>query len=325
MRKFAGFALLSILAATPGHTQTATGELQLHIRDSQNLGLPSTVTLRGEAAQISKTLQSDSSGDLDVRRLPFGVYSVTIRHEGFAPVVRTIEIRSAFPAQYRITLNPERSETSIVVKSSQTLIDMDRAGAVNEIGKLQIENRLSSLPGRGLIDLVNSEPGWVIEGNAVLHPRGSEYQTQFVVNGIPLTENRSPGFGSQLEASDVESMSIYTAGIPAEYGRKMGGIVEVNTLRDARQGLHGTAVLSGGSFSTADGYLFTQYGWGKNSAGVGADGAYTDWYENPPVTQNFTNNATSGDFSGQFERQFSKARPTEPGCATRIRALSGAE
>jgi hypothetical protein len=26
-------------------------------------------------------------------------------------------------------------------------------------------------------------------------------------------------------------MSIYTAGIPAEYGRKMGGVVEVNTLR----------------------------------------------------------------------------------------------
>ncbi len=44
-------------------------------------------------------------------------------------------------------------------------------------------------------DLVNSQPGWLYEGNAVLHPRGSEYQTQFVVDGIPLTDNRSPGFG----------------------------------------------------------------------------------------------------------------------------------
>ena len=47
-------------------------------------------------------------------------------------------------------------------------------------------------------------------------------------------------------------MSIYTAGIPAEYGRKMGGVVEVNTLQDAEPvGFHGQAVLSGGSFASA--------------------------------------------------------------------------
>ena len=43
-------------------------------------------------------------------------------------------------------------------------------------------------------------------------------------------------------------MSIYTAGIPAEYGRKMGGVIEVNTLQDSQAGFHGQAVLSGGSF-----------------------------------------------------------------------------
>ncbi len=88
-------------------------------------------------------------------------------------------------------------------------------------------------------DLVNSQPGWLYEGNAVLHPRGSEYQTQFVVDGIPLTDNRSPSFGPEIEADDVESMSIFTAGIPAEYGRKMGGVVEVNTLQDSQAGFHG--------------------------------------------------------------------------------------
>ncbi len=84
---------------------------------------------------------------------------------------------------------------------------------------------------------MNSQPGWLYEGNAVLHPRGSEYQTQFVMDGIPLTDNRSPSFGPEIEADDVQSMSIYTAGIPAEYGRKMGGVVEVNTLQDVAAGL----------------------------------------------------------------------------------------
>jgi hypothetical protein len=43
-------------------------------------------------------------------------------------------------------------------------------------------------------------------------------------------------------------MSVYTAGIPAEYGRTIGVIVELNTVRDTRTGLHGQADLSGGSF-----------------------------------------------------------------------------
>jgi len=49
----------------------------------------------------------------------------------------------------------------------------------------------------------------------------------------------------------VQSLSIYTAGIPAEYGRKMGGVIEVNTLRDPQPGFRGELVLSGGSFDLA--------------------------------------------------------------------------
>src|SRR6202012_2973613 len=121
-------------------------------------------------------------------------------------------------------------------------------GSVNQIGTDIIEHRLGSIPGRSLQDLVNSQPGWLYEGNAVLHPRGSEYQTQFVVDGIPLTDDRSPSFGPEMEADDVQSMSIYTAGIPAEYGRKMGGVIEVNTLQDSQPGFHGLVVLSRRSF-----------------------------------------------------------------------------
>jgi len=137
---------------------------------------------------------------------------------------------------------------------------------------------------------------------AVLHPRGSEYQTQFVVDGIPLTDNRSPSFGPEIEADDIQSMSIYTAGIPAEYGRKMGGVVEVNTLQDAQDGFHGQVVLSGGSFDSAGSFAEGQYVWGKNTFGASASGSMTDHYLNPVVPQNFTNNGTTGDFSVHYQR-----------------------
>jgi hypothetical protein len=51
--------------------------------------------------------------------------------------------------------------------------------------------------------------------------------------------NRSPAFAPALNADDVESMRVLTASYPAEYGRKMGGIVEVTTQKNVTTGLHG--------------------------------------------------------------------------------------
>src|ERR1700730_1146566 len=100
-------------------------------------------------------------------------------------------------------------------------------------------------------------------------------------------------------------MSIYTAGMPAEYGRKMGGVVEVNTLQDAEAGFHGQIVLSGGSFDSAGAFAQGQYVWGKNTLGVSASGSMTDHYLNPVVPQNFSNSGTLGDFSVHYQRIFS--------------------
>jgi outer membrane receptor for Fe3+-dicitrate len=85
----------------------------------------------------------------------------------------------------------------------------------------------------------------------------------------------------------------------------MGGIIEVNTSKDSREGLHGEVVLSGGSFDTASGYTLLQYLSGKNLFGISVDGSLTSHYLNPPVPQNYTNTATVGDFSGTYERELS--------------------
>ena len=284
--------------------QSNNGELRLKVTDPAGLGVKSSVQLVSEVNQVRKILVTDDAGNLVAKLLPFGVYRLEVQRDGFAPFSDSIEIRSEIPAQYHVTLRIAPLSTSVTVNDAETLIDPHRSGAINRIGKDTIEGRVTSLPGRSLQDLVNSQPGWLYEGNAVLHRRGSEYQTQIVVDGIPLTDNRSPSFGPEIEADNVQSMSIYTAGIPAEYGRKMGGVVEMVTSKDSAQGFHGEAVLAGGSFATADGYLRTQYGWGKNTLGLSAEGSMTERYLNPPVVENFTNNGTTGDFGINYERDF---------------------
>jgi outer membrane cobalamin receptor len=296
--------LLWLLWAVPLSAQSNSGELRLKITDPAGLGVKSSVQLVSEVNQVRRALMTDDGGNLVAKLLPFGVYRLDVQGEGFAPYSESIEIRSAIPTEYHVTLRIAPLSTSVTVNDAETLIDPHRPGTINRIGKDTIADRATSLPGRSIQDLVNSQPGWLYEGNAVLHPRGSEYQTQLVVDGIPLTDNRSPSFGPEIEADDVQSMSIYTAGIPAEYGRKMGGIVEMATTKDSSPGFHGEAVLAGGSFATADGYLLAQYGWGKNTLGVNAEGAATDRYANPPVLQNYTNNGTTGDFGASYERDF---------------------
>ncbi len=291
------FLFVGVLCA-----QTNTGELRLKVTDPAGLGAKVTVRIVSEASEYRNKLTTNDEGKIIAQRLPFGLYQLEIRQPGFADVSETVNIRSSLPTDYTIQLKLPSVAQSVNVTAAGTLIDPDQSGSVSQIGTASIQNRLGSVPGRSIQDLVNSQPGWLYEGNAVLHPRGSEYQTQFVVDGIPLTDDRSPSFGPQIEADDVQSISVYTAGIPAEYGRKMGGVVEVNTLEDSEPGFHGQVVLSGGSFDSAGSFAEGQYVWGKNTFGASASGSMTDHYLNPVVPQNFSNTGTLGDFSARYQR-----------------------
>jgi TonB-dependent Receptor Plug Domain len=296
------FAALFLFCALPLLSQSNSGELRLKVTDPSGLAVKTTVLIVSEANQYRNALATTDQGTLDVQRLPFGIYQLEITQPGFAPASESVQIRSSIPTDYLFQLKLTSVSQSVTVTAADTLVDPDQAGSISQIGTDTIQHRLSSLPGRSLQDLVNSQPGWLYEGNAVLHPRGSEYQTQFVVDGIPLTDNRSPSFGPEIEADDVQSMSIYTAGIPAEYGRKMGGIVEVNTLQDPQAGFHGEVVLSGGSFDSAGAFAQGQYTWGQNTLGGSASGSMTDHYLNPVVPENYSNTGTLGDFSLRYQR-----------------------
>jgi hypothetical protein len=297
-----GILLLAFALALPGTAQSNAGELRLKVAGPDGIPLKASIELSSDAIQFHRAFSTDDSGQLTARNLPFGRYRLQVRRESFSPYDGVIEIHSAIPTEYVVKLSLAALSTAVNVTAEDTLLDPERAGASNHLDQQQIAERPASLPGRSLQDLINSQPGWLYEGNAVLHPRGSEYQTQFVVDGIPLTDNRSPSFGPEIEADDVDSLTIYTAGIPAEYGRKMGGIVEINTVRDSQPGLHGHFVLGGGSFETAGAFSQLQYSSGHNTFGVSASGDGTAHYLNPVVPENFTNRGTTGDFSLSFAR-----------------------
>jgi hypothetical protein len=218
-----------------------------------------------------------------------------------------IEIRSVLPItrEIKLTVNPVQSV--IEVKDSETLVAPDRTAAAYYTGSREIKERRMAQPGRGLIDLAVMQPGWTIEANGILHPRESEYDTQFIVDGFPVLDNRSPAFARPIEADDVESMVQYTSGIPAEFGDKLGGVIELNTVRNTSPGFHGVYIAQGGSFDTLSSYLSGQYLSGKTTVSASGEGFLTDRYLDPPTTRNYTNHASSTSFTGSIEQDFTNS------------------
>ena len=291
--------------ALPAAAQRDRGELQIEVHDPQGAVLSASGELVSQGNQFHLDFTVGDDGRYAAQDLAFGVYRVSVSHSGFVSSVQLVEIRSIVPQHLSLTLGLKPVETQVQVSETETLVDPSTTSAVYTIGSQTIGEQISPQSGRGVLDVVDAQPGWLQEANGVLHPRGSEYDVQFVVDGLPMTENRSPGFAPPIESSEVESMRVMTAGFPAEYGRKLGGVVEVSSPKNNPAGLHGEFEAEGGSFSTASasGALF--YSSGGNRFSVTGDGFHSGRYLDPPVLQNYTNIGNAGGFSSSYERDFS--------------------
>ncbi len=302
-----GLVLFCALTAT---AQRELGELQLEVQDSQGAAVAASVELVSEANQVRRSFTTSDDGQATAQNLPLGIYRVAVTRQGFAPNVQTIGIHSEVPLRVTVTLMVTPVQTQVQVTDSATLIDPYRTTAVEAIGSQALREEVPAQPGRGLLDLVDSLPGWIFEANGVLHPRGSEYQVQFIVDGIPLTENRSPGFAAPVETSvgtgDSGSVQVRTADYPAEYGRKLGGVIEIATPKDLPSGLHGDISVDGGSFASAGGGVDLSYAAGANRLLFSGGGFYSQRYLDPPVLGNYTNSGSGGTTAVSYERDLSK-------------------
>src|SRR5579871_1615534 len=299
-----------LLAVWPLWAQRQAGELRLQVVDPTGAPLPASGELLGQATQVRRQFSAGPDGLQTISALPFGVYRLRVDREGFQSVTALIEIRSEVPLNYRVTLGVAPIETTIDVSETATLLNPDRTGASQQLGSGTLRDRPASSPARALIDLVNSQPGWLLEANGVLHPRGSEYGVQYVFDGLPLLDNRSPNFAPSPDIDEVQSMVVRTGGYPAEYGRKLGGVIEVTSTRDVLPGLHGKVTVEGGSFAAFDGSIDLQYGLGKDTFALRSDGLATDRYLDPTVRQNYTNHGSGAGAGASWERNWGTADRT---------------
>src|SRR5687767_11681091 len=162
-----------------------------------------------------------------------------------------------------------------------------RTGASGIISLCSARNRSRT------VDVVTTMPGWLVEANGVLHPRGSEYDTQYVVDGMPVYDNRSITFAPVFEGGEFESLSVMAAGIPAEFGRRLGGVIVLDTRRVEGRSRHSEVDFTVGSHSTYLGGFSHQYSGDNTSFTAGLETGHTSRYLDPPSLENFSNKASS--------------------------------
>ncbi len=177
-----GIVALFFFSAVNAQAQRVRGELRLEVRDPHGAAVSPAGELISEANGIRRAFVAGPEGRYVAQDLPFGVYRLSLQAEGFAPWSDLVEIRSEVPVRVAVTLGVAPVTTQVQVNDSATLVDPYATGTLYSIGRQAIEEHDAAQPGRELLDLVAEQPGWVYEANGVLHPRGSEYDVQFVVS-----------------------------------------------------------------------------------------------------------------------------------------------
>ena len=276
-----------------GFSQWMEGRLEIQVLDTNGLGVPASIELASRSPEFAATAAADPSGSAVIRRVPPGIYRLTVRHPGFEAFERQVEFRSAVPQSIKVTLKIAPVTEEITVSTSSPLFEPLQPSVPMRAGRQSLDWTLGTTLGRSTADVVTTMPGWLLEANAVLHPRGSEYDTQYVIDGMPLYDNRSIAFAPPFENTEFEAVSVRTAGIPAEYGRRLGGVISLDTRRTNLEGHHFTADLQGGSYWSRSAALSHQYARNKMEVSVGVFGGSTDRYLDPPTIENFTNHGHS--------------------------------
>ncbi len=293
----AAFLLARALTA-----QTMDGRLRVSVRDASGRAVAAQVALTGRNPQFAASAQANEAGEATLRRIPPGIYRLRVSRPGFQDYSGRVEIRSAVPRTVEIALSIAPVRAEVTVEAPAPLLDALQPSQTMRAGSDFLERALGATLGRSTIDAVTTMPGWLLEANAVLHPRGSEYDTQYVIDGMPLYDNRSIAFAPAFENSEFAAVNVLTAGIPAEYGRRLGGVIALDTRRKGTRGNRSALDLQRSAYGTAIGAFSHQYAAESTVFSVGVQGGKTDRYLDPPALQNFTNKGSSSGLNASLSQ-----------------------
>lgn len=282
---------------------------------------------------------TDAAGRYELKGVPPGVYSVIVEKPGFDAATSVVTITAQAGATADLTLASSKALDVAVVAQrlaeARTNIE-PRLGASTYTMTSQ---SIDSQPGgeNNPIDQVILQAPGVDQDNAAnggLHVRNEHLNVQYRIDGVILPDGVS-FFGQSLDTRFVDSMQLITGALPAEYGLRTAGIVDLQSKTGLFQP-GGSVSLYGGSFGTfnpsfeyggsADGYSYFVSGdYLQSDRGIdGVTGAYNQQHDSTLQTHGFAYldkiidssskvAVMAGTFNSQFQIPNNPSQPTLPG------------
>jgi hypothetical protein len=278
-------------AADRATAQTTTGSVQGQVNDpSGAVVVGAKVRLANPITNYHATTKTDDSGAFRFLSIPFSTYTIRVEAQGFQSIEQVVDVHSTVPSQVTFSLAiGSLAEQVTVTADASTVIEPDRVSDDTDLNVPLLTKQLGAAPSRGLARLIESVQGVVADDNGRIHARGSESNVQTVVNGIPVTDNLSAIFSTSVDPRAASHVEVITGSIPAEFGDKLGAVVNLTTKSGLNMPISGELTGNIGRFSTGDvagsfGGHVTSFGWFTS-----ASGSTTHRYLDPPTMENFHN------------------------------------
>ncbi len=226
-------------------------------------------------------LVTDSSGTCRVPEQHYGS-TVVVRHIGYRSrefvlrrTLETIRLLPDYLLLETVTVNAYQSVRPIKeVAGSFVQVPLDE---VSRLGANGIVNEVNSIPG---IRMERRSPGSYrinVRGSTLRSPFGVR-NVKIYYNQIPVTE---PSGNTPLNMLDIEHLSAVTlirAPASSLYGAGSGGVLFLGRTAGEREGIHGTAEGSVGSYGYGMWHAGVQKRDGDEYLRVSVSGVQTDGY-----------------------------------------------
>ncbi len=254
------------------------------------------VVLRNDVTGFRQQAASGADGQFSFFNVPFNPYELHIDVQGFAPVVRGVDIHSAVPVDTTVTLAVAQLSEKITVAAEQSAaqLETDSSQSHIDIDKSYIAKAPAAVSSRAMEQIVTSTPGFAKDENGRFHFQGAHSQGEYVVDGQTIGDQTGITFSNSIDPGIAQGIEIIYGNVPAEFGEKIGAVINLTTKSGLGLGKAKTEVFVGGSkFSTFE--AGASVGGGTQTFGYfgSVNGSKSDRFLDPVNFDNLHNHGST--------------------------------
>src|SRR5213593_3014687 len=199
-----------LLTASSIFSQARIGSIQGVVKDPTGALVPNAkVTVTQPVTGYKQTAQTDAQGSFKLVNIPFNTYQVHVEAAGFQSTDQSVDLETTIPLNLDLSLSLEQATAAVSISTDAgAMLETDRTSSDTDLNQTLLERPLGAAPSRAIESMVASTPGFVTDDNGRMHPRGSESQVQYVIDGVPVTDNMSAIFSTSLDARTLRTVEV---------------------------------------------------------------------------------------------------------------------